>query len=281
MIVFGRLYTVVMCDIIGRLLGFDAVAYTWIHDIPTYLWVELIVYGPVMWFALYQVTTDVFGDIPSDPSELRRHRRRQFVATAAGAAYLYGVGVHVADTIEVFSREHEGITEGRAYELVYFIDEGVSHYIQFVSLFFVIGWFVIFDRAGRTAHASLALFLGAAHGVERGLGTIEGEKWYAVPVLVLWVAGAARLRHRRVGRDAFGEFFFRYALVFVAMVPVSQIAYGLWFGGFEPASAFDDAEYVQLALGAAALTLAGTVAAHAADRWTRVHAGSDRADAHR
>ena len=128
--------------------------------------------------------------------------------------------MHVADTIEVFSREHEGITEGRAYELVYFIDEGVSHYIQFVSLFFVIGWFVIFDRAGRTAHASLALFLGAAHGVERGLGTIEGEKWYAVPVLVLWVAGAARLRHRRVGRHAFGEFFFRYALVFVAMVPV-------------------------------------------------------------
>ena len=268
-VVFGRLYTVTMCDIPSRVFGFDGLCRTWIHGIPTYLWVELIVYGPLMWFALHQVTTDVFGDVPTEPIALRRHRRIKFAATAGIAMFVYGVGVHVADTIEVFSRERMGVTDGEVYELVYFIDEGVSHYIQFVSLFFVMGWFVLFDRTGRRTHRYVALFLGAAHGVERGLGTTEGEKWYLTPVVVAWVVVAAWLRHHRVGPAAFEEFFFRYAVVLAVMMPACQVAYFLWFDGFQPPSEFGDADYAQLAVGAVALTVVGTGAAIGVDRWLR------------
>jgi hypothetical protein len=268
-VVFGRLYTVVLCDVPDRVFGFDGLCHTSIRNIPIYLWVELVVYGPLMWFALHQVVTDVFGDVPTESVALRRHRRLEFAATAAIAMFLYGVGVHVADTIEVFSRGRMGVTDGELYELVYFIDEGVSHYIQFTSLFFVIGWFVLYDRSGRRAHQTLALFLGAAHGVERGLGTTEGEKWYLTPVVIAWVVAAAWLRHRRVGPAAFEEFFFRYAVVLAVMMPACQIVYALWFDGFQPPSEFDNADYAQLAVGAIALTVVGTAAAIGIDRRLR------------
>ena len=175
-LVFARLYTAILNDFLGSILGLEFIGYTWIHGIPTYLWVEIIFYGPVIWLALYQVNTDVFGDVPTDPEALKKHRRLQFIATAAIALILYGIGIHVTDAIEVLSREREGITEGPVYDLVYFFDEGLSHYIQFFPLFFVMGWFLIFDRPGRTGAAYFALFLGVAHGVERAVGIIEGEK---------------------------------------------------------------------------------------------------------
>ena len=170
------LFTAFLCDFLGRILGLEFISFTWIHGIPTYLWLEITLYGPVMWLALTQVNADVFGDVPTEPEALRRHHRLQFAATVAIAILLYGVGVHVTDTSEVLSREREHVTDGAVYELVYFLDEGFSHFIQFFALFFVMGWFLIYDRVGRTASPSIALFLGVVHGIERGVGIIEGEK---------------------------------------------------------------------------------------------------------
>lgn len=68
-------------------------------------------------------------------------RRVELVATAAIAMWLYGVGIHAADIIEVVSRERAQITDGTVYDVAYFLDEGLSHYVQFVSLFVVIGLF--------------------------------------------------------------------------------------------------------------------------------------------
>ncbi|MCH8200436.1 MAG: hypothetical protein IIB85_00780, partial [Chloroflexi bacterium] len=77
-LVFARLYTAILNDFLGSILGLEFIGYTWIHGIPTYLWVEIIFYGPVIWLALYQVNTDVFGDVPTDPEALKKHRRLQF-----------------------------------------------------------------------------------------------------------------------------------------------------------------------------------------------------------
>ncbi len=175
-VVFARLYTAVLNDFLGSIVGWEFIGHTWINGIPTYLWVEIIFYGPVIWLALYNVNVDVFGDVPTEPEALKKHRRLQFIGTAAIAIIIYGIGIHVTDAIEVLSREREGITDGAVYDLVYFFDEGLSHYVQFFPLFFVMGWFLIFDRPGRTGSAYFALFLGAAHGVERAVGIIEGEK---------------------------------------------------------------------------------------------------------
>lgn len=258
-IVFARLYTVVLCDVPERIFGDDRIGHTWIHDIPTYLWVEIILYGPIVWFALHQITADVFDESSTEPAALQIHRRRRLAATVAGALFLYGVGIHAADAVEVFAREREGITDGPVYDLVYFFDEGLSHYVQFVPLFFVIGWFVIFDRANRTGHRRVALVLGAAHGIERGLGIIEGEKWFLGPFVMIWFAAAVWLRRRRIGANAFDEFFVRYALSFLVLLPACQLSYALWFGGFPAPSSLTDGDYAQLAAGVIALTALGSV----------------------
>lgn len=268
-VVLSRLYTVVLCDIGEKLFGFEWLCHTWVHDIAVYLWFELIVFGPVMWFALYQINTDVFSGQPSDGTANNPHRRVHFAATAAAAAYFYGVGVHVADTIEVLSREREGITDGPVYDLVLFIDEDVSHYIQFVSLFFLIGWYVIHDRPGRTTYPDLALFLGVAHGIERGLGTIEGGKWFMGPAVVAWMLVAVWVRQRRVGSAASQEFFVRFAIAFTIVFPLTLGAYYLWSGDFTAPSAIGDGEYLQLAIGSVGLAGALTAVAVALDRRLR------------
>ena len=268
--VFARLYTAVLNDFLGRILGLEFISYTWIHGIPTYLWLEIIFYGPVIWLALTQVNADVFGDVPAEHAALRKHRRLQFAATFAIAILIYGIGIHVTDTLSVLS-EREQMTEGAVYELIYFLDEGLSHYIQFFPLFFVMGWFVIYDRPGRTANPSIGLFLGAVHGIERGIGIIEGEKWFLGPAVIVWMAIAAWLRWRRVGSAVASEFFFRHAVAFCLTLPASQLLYSIWFDAFPPPSSLSDSEITQLAVGAAGLAVAGTVVIASLDRWWHTH----------
>jgi hypothetical protein len=265
-VVFARLYTAFLVDFLGRILGLEFIAYTWIKGIPTYLWVEIIFYGPIIWLALTQVNADVFGDVPSVPEALRKHRRLQFIATFAIAILIYGIGVHVTDTISVLS-EREQVTDGAVYELVYFLDEGLSHYIQFFPFFFVMGWFLIHDRPGRTSYPTLALFLGVVHGIERGVGIIEGEKWFLGPAVIVWLAIAAWLRWRRVGSAVAAEFFFRHAVAFCVTLPVSQAVYYIRFDSFPPPSSLNDGELVQMAVGAVVLAAAGTVLVAGLDRW--------------
>jgi hypothetical protein len=266
--VFARLYIAVLNVFLGRILGLEFISYTWILGIPTYLWVEIIFYGPIIWLALTQVNADVFGDVPSEPEALRRHRRAQFAGTFAIAILIYGIGIHVTDTLSVLSQREQKI-DGAVYELIYFLDEGLSHYIQFFPLFFVMGWFVIHDRVGRTANPTIALFLGVVHGIERGVGIIEGEKWFLGPVVIMWMALAGCLRWRRVGSAASAEFFFRHALAFCLTLPLSQLAYYIWFDSFAPPSSLSDSELAQMAVGVLGLTVVGTVLVAALERWCR------------
>ena len=108
----------------------------------------------------------------------------------------------------------------------YFLDEGFSHYLEFVPLFFVIGWFVIHDRPRLGVYPTVALFLGAGHGVERVVGIIEGGKWFLGVPTVIWLGAAAWIcgrRLQRLGIDARDDFFFRYAFSFCVTLPIAQL----------------------------------------------------------
>jgi hypothetical protein len=276
-VVFGRLYTVLICDIPERVFGIDWLCHSWIRDIPSYLWVEIILYGPVVWFALHMVKTDVFREPSGGVTSRRVQRRVELVATTAVTMWLYGVGIHAADIIEVVSRERAQITDGTVYDVAYFLDEGLSHYVQFVSLFLVIGLFVIFDRTGRTEGRRLALLLGVAHGIERGLGIIEGEKWFLAPLVIVWMAAALAVRRRRLGPSAFEEFFFRYAVAFVVALPACQGAYYARFGEFVPPSQLEDGPYAQVAVGAVVLAMLATALLVVAERrWLTPPPGATR-----
>jgi hypothetical protein len=199
------------------------------------------------------------------------------VGELAIALVIYGTGIHIANVIEIYARERAGANEGDLYDLIYLLDEGISHYVQFVPLFFVIGWFIINDRPGRTQHSTIAVFFGVGHGVERAVGIIEGAKWFLGPPTVVWIALAAWLRWRKVGHAATGEFFFRYAVAFCVALPVSQAAYYLRFQSFDQPSHLTDGHVVQLALGAIALTTLGTAMLGGADRWWRERRATARA----
>jgi hypothetical protein len=261
LVVFAYYYKVVVFGFGGEVLDIELLTDTWVSGIDLNHWIEIVVYCPLVWFALHQVNADVFGDPPLEPVALARHRRAQTAGDCASALFLYGTGLHIANVIELSSREQHGVDSGDVYDLVYFLDEGLSHYLQFVPLFFVIGWFVVHDRAGRVDHASIAVFFGVAHGVERAIGIIEGGKWFLGAPTVLWLALAVAARERRVGRRAFDEFFVRYAVAFCVTLPIAEVAYRVQVGSFGQPSSLDRGVVVEVVIGAIAMTLVGTAAA--------------------
>jgi hypothetical protein len=245
--------------------GFGLPVDRWILGIDVNHWIETIVYCPLLWFALHQVNTDVFGDPPEGAAAFRRHRRLNTTSEFAIALVLYGTGLHIANVVELYSQRKDA-TSGDVYDLVYFLDEGVSHYVQFVPLFFVLGWFVVNDRIDRTGHASLAVFFGVGHGIERAVGIIEGGKWFLAPLAIVWLLVAVVLRVHRRGSLALDEFFVRYALAFCVSLPLGVAMYRARYGSFAQPSRLETAEVAQMAFGAVAATLFGTVSMLALDR---------------
>ena len=269
-VIFAYYYKAVLCGFVGHTLGFEAICETWIRGISTNHWIEIVVYCPLLWLALHQLNRDVFASVPASPASRRRHERRRLISDAAIAIVLYGTGVHIANVIEINARERSAVSDGELYDLVYFLDEGLSHYLQFVPLFFVLGWFVLHDRPGRIGQPVLAVFFGVAHGVERTVGIIEGGKWFLGPPTVVWLGAVAWVRYRRVGPAATQELFFRYAVAFCLTLPLGLAAYHAWVGSFAQPSGLADARVAQIAAGAAALTVATTAVLVVADRrWAR------------
>jgi hypothetical protein len=273
-VVFAYYYKAVLVGFLGGVLGYKWLGGTLIHGISTNHWIEIIIYCPLLWLALHQINDNVFDIEHSTPLGRRAVARRRLIGEFAIAIVIYGTGVHIANVIEIYSREQRGIEEGDVYNLVYFIDEGFSHYLQFVPLFFVIGWFVINDRPRLGLHPTFALFLGAGHGVERTVGIIEGGKWFLGPPTVVWLASAAWIRSRRLRRlgvNARDDFFFRYAFSFCVTLPIAQLAYLGRVGSFAQPSRLADSGGRLIGMGVIVLTVLATCALSASERWWNPH----------
>jgi hypothetical protein len=269
-VVFAYYYKAVLCGFFGGVLGMQSLGGTMLHGISTNHWIEIVIYCPLLWLALHQVNAAVFAVNASDPVERRAVERRRLVGDFAIALVIYGTGVHIANVIEIYSREQRGIEQGAVYDLVYFIDEGMSHYIQFVPLFFAIGWFIIYDDPRSTRYPTVALFLGVGHGVERAIGLIEGGKWFLGAPTLVWIGAASSLRHRRLhqlGIDWRDDFFSRYAIAFCVTFPIAQVAYLGRYGSFAQPSTFDESRAVLMGVGVIAMTLVGTSLFAASERW--------------
>lgn len=250
-VAFAYSYKAVVCGLLDHVLGVEFLCSPMIRGISVNHWIETLVYCPLLWFALHQINTDVFGDPPTEAAAVRRHDRRRLAGEFAIAMVLYGTGVHVANVIEINAREEQGVTDGELYDLIYFLDEGFSHWLQFVPLFFVIGWFVWWDRPGRTFHPSIAVAFGVAHGIERAIGIIEGGKWFIGPPTVLWLGFCVAMRARRSGWSVREEFFVRYAVTFCVVHPLALLLYRVRHGSFVQPSSLSDSDLAELLTGAA------------------------------
>ncbi len=247
LICFGYYYKAVVCGS-THLMGLRSVCFTIVHGVDLNHWFETLIYVPVIWLALYQVHRIVFARSEAELANDPRHRMKSLVGSFAIAMWLYGAGIHITNLVEIWAREHNNVSSGTVYELVYFLDETFSHYFQFIAFFFAIGWFICHDRLGRTEGARFALFMGLAHGVERAVGTIEGSSAHLLLPLVAWIALACWWRLRRYQgrwRDAWSDYFFRYGVGFSLSAPLAQGLYYLLFGGFvQPSEMGSDAVWV-------------------------------------
>lgn len=268
-VIFGYSYKAVVCGLLGRVLGIEILCEPMIAGIDVNHWIETLIYCPLLWLALHQVNADVFAPIPSDPAAARVQARRRLVGDGAIAIVLYGTGVHIANVVEINAREQQGLTDGPLYDLIYFLDEGLSHWLQFVPLFFVIGWFVVHDRGGRAYHPTAAVVFGLAHGIERAIGIIEGGKWFIGPPTVVWLAACVTVRIGRVGPAARSEFFVRYAAVFCVVHPLALAAYRTRFGSFAQPSTLGDARLTEVVTTAVVLIVAGGLIAALIERRAR------------
>lgn len=236
---FAYHYKVIVCGLFGKILGYDWLCHTMIHGVTTNHWFEQLVYAPILWYALYRIIIIVFG--PHENELLgKRVKRLKTIAMFMLAMYIYGIGIHFTNTIEIYSRTQLGIESGPLYDQVYWVDEQFSHWIQFFFFFALFAWLIVYDRLDRTHAGYIAVFTGLLHGLERAIGVIEGDSPYIAVVLGVIILIACVIRWQRHDRNfprVWQDFFFRHGLSFGLSMPVALFLYQLVYDGFvQPSS---------------------------------------------
>ena len=239
---FAYHYKVIICGLFGKVLGYDWLCHTMIHGVTSNHWFEQLIYAPILWYALYRIIVIIFGPLEGEVLS-KKVRRQKTIAFFLLAMYIYGIGIHFTNTIEIYSRTQLGITSGPLYDQVYWVDEQLSHWIQFFFFFTLFAWIIVHDRLDRVHGGYIAVFTGLLHGLERAIGVIEGDSPYIALVLgaVILIACVIRWqRHDRNFSRVWKDFFFRHGLSFGLSMPVALYVYPLVFGGFVQPSAMGD-----------------------------------------
>jgi hypothetical protein len=266
-ICFAYHYKVIVCGFFGKMLGYDWFCRTMIHGVTPNHWFEQLIYAPILWYALYRIISIIFGP---DKNEVLgpKVRRQKTIAFFMLAMYIYGIGIHFTNTIEIFSRTELGISSGPLYDQVYWVDEQLSHWIQFFFFFTLFSWIIIYDRLDRVHAGYIAVFTGLLHGLERAIGVIEGDSPHIALVLGGVILIACFIRWRRHDRDfprVWKDFFFRHGLSFGLSMPVALFIYQFVFDGFvQPSAMGDQAWHVLLFV--AVITAIGFFLAVALDK---------------
>lgn len=231
---FAYHYKVIVCGLFGEVLGYDWLCHTMIHGVTSNHWFEQLIYAPILWYAFYRIISITFGPLGNEVLG-PKVRKLKTIAFFMLAMYIYGIGIHFTNTIEIYSRVELGIASGPLYEQVYWVDEQLSHWIQFFFFFALFSWLIVFDRLDRTHGGYIAVFTGLLHGLERAIGVIEGDS----PLIALFFGGVILLacffrwrRHGQNFRRVWQDFFFRHGISFGLSMPIALYLYQLVFDGF-------------------------------------------------
>jgi hypothetical protein len=237
-VLFAYHYKVIVCGFFGKTMGYDWLCETLVHGVTTNHWFEQLIYVPILWFAFYKITEIVFG--PAENEILsKKVRRLKFWAHFFLVMLIYGIGIHFANTIEIFARVYLHITDGELYNQIYWVDEQLSHWIQFFFYFLFFAWLIIHDRLDRRQGASVAIFTGLLHGLERAIGVIEGDSPHTALVYGCVILVACYLRfqkHEQNFARVWQDFFFRHGLSFGISMPTAIFMYEWVFDGLKQPS---------------------------------------------
>ncbi len=224
-------YKLFFCAFLGLGLGFTCICYDVVHGITHNHWFEHFVYVPMMWVALNAVNEIVFSRTDLAPLSKRR-KRLKWIGQFLAVMYVYGHGMHIMNTVEMWARDL-GDAEGPLYDQIWWIDEQLSHWMQFVSFFLLMGWFIAQDRLDRTGARYLAVVTGVLIGIDRGIGVIEGDNPLLGVILTSIILLACLYRLKRHGGSfarAWRDFFFRHSMLFVITITLLLALYSLIFG---------------------------------------------------
>ncbi len=245
---FAYHYKVFICGFLGKTLGYTFLCESLIHGVTFNHWFEQLVYVPLLWYAYYRIISIVFG--PAENEILAPNvRKMKTIAHFLLAMYIYGIGIHFMNTVEIYSRKYLDISSGPLYEQIHWVDEKFSHWVQFFFYFMLFAWLIIQDRLDRTHGGYIAVFTGLLHGLERAIGVIEGDSPNIALVFGAWILIACFIRWRRHGLDfrrVWQDFLFRHGLSFGMSMPVALFTYQWVFGGFVQPSTMGSRGWVVL-----------------------------------
>ena len=241
-ICFAYHYKVIVCGFFGKALGYTWLCHTLIHGVTTNHWFEYMIYAPIFWYAFYRVIAIVFGPLEGEVLSTKV-RRLKTIASFMLAMYMYGYGIHFINTVEIYARMYNDIDQGLLYDLVFWVDEQFSHWIQFIFYFSLFAWVIVHDRLDRIRGGYMAVFTGLMHGLERAIGVIEGDNPYMAVVLGMFIIVACFIRWQRHNSDfprVWKDFFFRHGLSFGISMPLALYFYQILFNGFVQPSDLGD-----------------------------------------
>ncbi|MFK7775314.1 MAG: hypothetical protein AB8F94_24455 [Saprospiraceae bacterium] len=245
-------YKLIFCGFFGKVLGYSWICNTMIHGVSTNHWFEQLVYAPLLWYVMYRIIIVVFG--PHHREVLGKSvQTKKVLALFFATIHIYALGIHFTNTIEIYSRVHLDISSGPLYEQIFWVDEVLSHWIQFFFYFLFFAWLITYDRLDREDGGKIAIFTGLLHGLERSIGVIEGDNPYSALVFGTWILIACLIRWKNHKKDftrVWKDFFFRYGLTFGISMPIGLLSYHLTFDGFIQPSTMKDSAWEVVVFGA-------------------------------
>lgn len=179
-----------------------------------------------------------------------RWLRRAFLLFAM--VYIYGHAMHMAsnaiDTFAIEIREYKTLLPDDLSELIYFIDEVLSHWLLFLARYFVVGGLLVLEAKYIRSLVSgwvywLAIGTGILYGMMDAVVFVEGQTVYLLSIVLAGLGGLWFRLWKSSGVDL--KTFWRSGpvVVFVTvLLPSMVIGLGgyVWLvGGFKQFSDLD------------------------------------------
>jgi hypothetical protein len=159
--------------------------------------------------------------------------------------FMYGHAMHAtANAINTFAtevRDYRDILPDDLYQLIYFLDERLSHIILFAAVTGLVGSWLAFDRLALAppllpGYALIILGMGVIYGFVQAYALIEARTVWLIFPMTIALAGLWLWYWRRSGLSFSGYFRDRPFTTFVALLCAScvvvMIVYGIVFDGF-------------------------------------------------
>lgn len=197
--------------------------------------VDLIFLAPFYLFALFKINNVILSDY-----------RRSFLRMLSIyliCMFLYGHSMHLtANAINTYSTEINNYLDripSDTYELIFFFDEDLGHWLLFISIYSLIGLWILFSN--KKGHFLSAFSCGLSFGIVYAIIMIESSQpWFGF-VASLWLLGCSfwKLDLFKIYKtNSISYTLPVFGVSFGVMLLTTEILYFVILGDFQQPSSF-------------------------------------------